>query len=101
MVFINFQKDLDYSGRKNLSFQPNFGIGFNIENFEMELIEAGLEKMEVNIDLLTVYCPFSDFNSMQLKIEELKAEIIKAEILRVPNNLKDVSLDQAKEVIKL
>ena len=73
----------------------------NIENFEMELIEAGLEKMEVNIDLLTVYCPFSDFNSMQLKIEELKAEIIKAEILRVPNNLKDVSLDQAKEVIKL
>ena len=73
----------------------------NIENFEMELIEAGLEKMEVNIDLLTVYCPFSDFNSMQLKIEELKAEIIKAEILRVPNNLKYVSLDQAKEVIKL
>ena len=73
----------------------------NIENFEMELIEAGLEKMEVNIDLLTVYCLFSDFNSMQLKIEELKAEIIKAEILRVPNNLKDVSLDQAKEVIKL
>ena len=67
----------------------------------MELIEAGLEKMEVNIDLLTVYCPFSDFNSMQLKIEELKAEIIKAEILRVPNNLKYVSLDQAKEVIKL
>ena len=44
----------------------------NIENFEMELIEAGLEKMEVNIGLLTVYCPFSDFNSMQLKIEELK-----------------------------
>ena len=73
----------------------------NIENFEMELIEAGLEKMEVNIDLLTVYCLFSDFNSMQLKIEELKAEIIKAEILRVPNNLKYVSLDQAKEVIKL
>ena len=73
----------------------------NIENFEMELIEAGLEKMEVNIDLLTVYCPFSDFNSMQLKIEELKAKIIKAEILRVPNNLKYVSLDQAKEVIKL
>ena len=31
----NFQKELDYSGEKNLSFQPNFGIGFNLSNFEI------------------------------------------------------------------
>ena len=31
----NFQKELDYSWEKNLSFQPNFGIGFNLSNFEI------------------------------------------------------------------
>ena len=46
-------------------------IPIGIDDLEMTLIDAGLQNLEVDDEAITVYCNFSDFNNMQLKLEEL------------------------------
>lgn len=59
----NFQKELDYSGEKNLSFQPNFGIGFNLSNFEISyaLTDIGDQSTSLYSNIFSI--KFDIFNS--------------------------------------
>ena len=77
------------------------GISEDIEELEMELIDAGLEELEVYEGESTVFCDYKDFSNMQSKLESLNIEIKKAELQRIPNNLKTISAQQAKNVLKL
>ena len=76
-------------------------VKVEIEEFEMDLIDGGLEKMEINEEEITAYCNFLDFNNLQLKIEELNVEIKNSELQRIPNNTKIISTEEAKKVLKL
>ena len=67
----------------------------------MELIDGGLEELDIDKELITVYCDFTDFNNMQKKIEELEIEIKNSELQRIPNSLKKINAEQAKQVLKL
>ena len=66
-------------------------ITIDIEELEMELIDGGLEELEVDEEAVTIYCDFSDFNNMQVKLEELEVEIKNSELQRIPNNFKTIS----------
>ena len=76
-------------------------IPIGIDDLEMTLIDAGLQNLEVDDEAITVYCNFSDFNNMQLKLEELSIEVVNSESQRVPNNFKVITAEQAEKVIKL
>ena len=76
-------------------------ISITLEDFEMELIDGGLEEVIIEEDIITVICDFLDFNNLQLKIEELKIEIEKSELQRVPNSIKNISTEDAGDVLKL
>ena len=76
-------------------------IKIDIEELEMELIDAGLEGLEVDEEAVTVYCEYADFNNMQTKLEELEIEIENSELQRIPNNTKKISTEQAEKVLKL
>lgn len=76
-------------------------ITLDIESLEMELIDAGLEELEVEEEGITIYCKYTDFNNMQIKLEELNIEIQKSELQRIPNNFKTLSIEQAKDILKL
>ena len=67
----------------------------------MELIDAGLEELEVDEEAVTIYCEYADFNNMQTKLEELDIEIKNSELQRIPNNTKKISAEQAEKVLKL
>jgi transcriptional/translational regulatory protein YebC/TACO1 len=67
----------------------------------MELIDAGLEELEVDEDALTIYCDFTDFSNMQRKIEELDIEITNSELQRIPTSNKKITTEQSKKVLKL
>ena len=71
------------------------------DELEMELIDAGLEELEVDEEAVTVYCEYADFNNMQTKLEELEIEIENSELQRIPNNTKIISAEQAEKVLKL
>jgi len=76
-------------------------INMDIEELEMELIDGGLEELEVDEDAIIVYCDFPDFNNMQTKLEELGVEIENSELHRIPNNFQKINLEQSDKVLKL
>ena len=76
-------------------------ISIDIEELEMELIDAGLEELEVDKDAVTVYCNFTDFNNLQTKLEDLEVKIENSELQRIPNSVKKITHKQAQKVLKL
>ena len=76
-------------------------IKIDVEELEMELIDAGLEELEADEEMVTIYCEYADFNNMQTKLEELDIEIKNSELQRIPNNTKTISAEQAEKVLKL
>ena len=76
-------------------------INMNIEDLEMELIDAGLEELEIDEEAITIYCDLCDFNNLQIKLEELEVEIENSELQRIPNNFKKISVKEAEKVLKL
>jgi len=76
-------------------------VSMEVEEFEMELIDGGLEELEVDEEAVTIYCEYADFNNMQTKLEELGVEIKNSELQRIPNNFKTISAEQAENVLKL
>jgi len=67
----------------------------------MELIDGGLEELEVDEEAITIYCEYAEFNNMQTKLEEIGIEIINSELQRIPNNFKTISAEQSEKVLKL
>ena len=76
-------------------------IILELEELELELIDDGLEELEIDDEAITVYCNLTDFNNMQVKLEELGIEIKNSELQRIPNNFKTITAEQAEKVLKL
>ena len=52
-------------------------VQIDLEDLEMELIDAGLEDMIIDKDMIVVFCDFQNFNTLQIKIEEMNIQITK------------------------
>ena len=76
-------------------------INISLEELEMELIDGGLEELEIDDEAITIYCDFKEFSNMQKKIEELKIEIESSELQRIPLSTKKINTEEAKKVLKL
>ena len=87
--------------RKGVFTLSSENINMSIDDFEMELIDAGLEELEIDSEAITIYCDFINFNNMQIKLEDLKIEIINSELQRIPDNYKKITVEQSKNVLKL
>ena len=76
-------------------------ITSSLEDLEMDLIDGGLEELEIDEEAITVYCDFTDFSNMQNKIEDLGIEIQNSELQRIPITTKNITASEAEKVIKL
>jgi YebC/PmpR family DNA-binding regulatory protein len=76
-------------------------IEMDLEELEMELIDAGLEELENDEGTLTVTSDFTDFSNMQKQLESMNIELESSELQRFPNNTKSFDLEDAKLVLKL
>ncbi|MAS94832.1 MAG: YebC/PmpR family DNA-binding transcriptional regulator [Verrucomicrobiales bacterium] len=72
-----------------------------IEEIELELIDGGLEELEVNEGIAYAYADFTDFGNLTSKVDELGIEIKKASPQRIPNNPQDFTEDQMNEIEEL
>jgi transcriptional/translational regulatory protein YebC/TACO1 len=73
----------------------------NLEELELEMIDAGAEDFEVDGDTLTVTCAKEDFGSVNRKLNDLGIEVEEAGLKRIPNDLKKLDVESAKKVIRL
>ncbi|MGB8705397.1 MAG: YebC/PmpR family DNA-binding transcriptional regulator [Gillisia sp.] len=87
--------------RKGVFSLKKEGIQMNLEEFELEVIEAGATKIEKEENSITIFTDFTDFGSMASKLEELKVESQNAELQRIPVNTIELPLEQAKQILNL
>ena len=71
------------------------------DEFELELIDAGVEEIELEDDTFMITTPMEDFHSVQLKLQEMGVEPESAELQRIPNDTLDLTLEQGVQIIKI
>lgn len=76
--------------------------GVNMDDLELELIDAGLEDLgEDSEGNVIIHCAFSDFGNMQKALEERGLVTKSAELEWLPLNTIEVSEEQSDDVYKL
>jgi len=73
----------------------------NADEFELELIDAGAEDLEVEDGYINVTCAMEDFGNLNKKFEELEIVPENAELQRLPNNTNELDDDGFTKVMKL
>lgn len=74
----------------------------DLDELEMELIEAGLDEMERMDDgSVMIYVSFDNFGSMNKALEEKGIEVKSADLQRIPKTTTPLPLDQALKVMSL
>jgi len=73
----------------------------NPEDLELELIDSGLETMEIDNDQVVLYTAFTDFGNMQKALEERGITVVKAGLERIPNSFAELTEEQTDEVLEL
>ena len=71
------------------------------DTFEMELIDAGAEEIELEEEFFTVTTAMEDFGLMMKKLEELGVEPENASLQRIPKETVTLDLESARKVMKL
>lgn len=80
--------------------------GLDPEEIELELIDFGLEELgegvnEDGVDVLVVRCAFTDFGNMQKALEDKNITVVNSQLEWIPQNMVELSEEQAEEVLKL
>ena len=85
--------------RKGVFTIPNGKL--DPDEFELEMIDAGVEEIDVVEDRIILYCALEDFGGVQKKLEEMGIEPENAELQRIPNNTKELDVENAVKVLKM
>lgn len=73
----------------------------NMDDLELEFIDAGAEDIEVEDQHVTITTAMEDFGSMMKKLEELNIEPESAELQRIPVTTEKLDVESAKKVLKI
>jgi len=76
-------------------------VEMELEELEMELIDFGLEELEIDEGTLTVTTDFGDFSNMQKKLESMNIELERSDLQRFPKSIKTLVGDESKSVLNL
>jgi YebC/PmpR family DNA-binding regulatory protein len=74
--------------------------GLNLDDLELDLIDAGAEEFEVDGDTITITCVKEDFGSVNRKLNELGIEAEDAGLKRIPNDTKKLDVESARKVLR-
>ena len=89
---------LDFMFERKAVFEFNKTDDMDLEELELELIDAGLEELEEEDGVVLVTADYKDFGNLQHKFEELGIELVKAELQRLPNNPQEFSEEERKDI---
>ncbi|HOU01973.1 MAG TPA: YebC/PmpR family DNA-binding transcriptional regulator [Bacteroidales bacterium] len=104
-VFNKFGGNLGTNGSLSFLFdrKGTFTIakeGLNLEEMELEMIDAGAEDFEVDEDTVTITCSKENFGSVSKKLAEMGIEPEESGLKRIPNTTKKLDIESAKKVLK-
>ncbi|MDZ4204327.1 MAG: YebC/PmpR family DNA-binding transcriptional regulator [Bacteroidales bacterium] len=73
----------------------------NQDEFEMEVIDAGAEDIQLEEDFFTITTAMEDFGQMMKKLEELSIEYESASLQRIPKDTVKLDVDSSRKVLKI
>lgn len=73
----------------------------DIEELELELIDFGLETLEVDGDIIHIYGDYTSFGTLATALEEKGLDVKKAALERIANNPVEFSEEQLVDIEKL
>jgi YebC/PmpR family DNA-binding regulatory protein len=73
----------------------------NLEELELELIDAGLQEIDTHEENVFLYADYTDFGNMSTALEEKGLEVQKASLERIPTSPVDFDEEQLEEIEKL
>jgi YebC/PmpR family DNA-binding regulatory protein len=73
----------------------------DIEELELELIDAGLEEIEQLEDQLFIYGDYTNFGTLSTAIEGMNLEVKKASLNRIPTSPVEFTEEQLEEIEKM
>lgn len=71
------------------------------EEFELEIIDAGVEDIEEESDVFIVTTALEDFGSVQKKLDELGIEPENSVLQRIPNDNKELDTESAVKFLRM
>lgn len=71
------------------------------EDLELELIDAGLEEIEVHDGVIYAYADYTSFGEMAAALDRLNINVQKAVLKRFPNDPAEFSEEQLEDIEKL
>jgi YebC/PmpR family DNA-binding regulatory protein len=71
------------------------------DEFQLEIIDAGVEECELEGDVFFITCPLEEFGNVQKKLEQMGAKIENAQLQRIPNDTKQLDVESAQKVLKM
>ena len=75
--------------------------GVSLEDLELELIDYGVDEIEMDDDGIVIYGEFTSYSDIQKYLEDNGYEIHSAEFERIPNDTKKLNEEQRTQIEKL
>ncbi len=92
---------LEFFFDRKAIFEFNKTEDMDLEELELELIDAGLEEIEEEDGVVLVTAEYTDFGALNKAFEDMGIELTKAELKRIPNNPQEFTEEQQEEIGKL
>ncbi len=92
---------LDFLFDRKCAFKINLDPDTDMDEFEFEAIDYGVDSIEGDEDGVFLYGSFDSYGSIQKFLEGKNIEILTAEFERIPTDMKDLTPAQQEEVMKM
>jgi len=92
---------LDFMFSRKAVFEIKNSGALNIEDMEFDLIDAGLEKIESEGDMIYIYADYTDFGVLSKALDERHIDVEKSSLQRIANSPVLFSEDQLLDIEKM
>jgi YebC/PmpR family DNA-binding regulatory protein len=92
---------LEYMFNRKAVFEFDKTEGLNLEDLELELIDAGLEEIEENEGKVFVYGEYTAFGELASALEGMEIDVEKSNLQRIPTQPVEFSDEQLVDIEKM
>ncbi|MDD3877206.1 MAG: YebC/PmpR family DNA-binding transcriptional regulator [Bacteroidales bacterium] len=92
---------LEFMFSRKAIFELAANDKLNLDELELELIDAGLQEIEKTETSIFLYSDYTDFGSMSKALDEKGIDYIKSSLQRIPNSPVAFSDEQLADIEKL
>ena len=93
---------LDFMFDRKCVFKINKPENFDPEEFELEMIDYGVDEIFEDEDgVINLYGPFDAYGNIQKFLEENKYDIVSGEFTRIPTDTKELTPEERADVDKI